>query len=44
MCSELRGGEVDCVEQGGSGGWLGCLPVIGRDGDQRFDAALKVDL
>lgn len=24
-------------------GW-GCLPVIGRDGDQRLDAALKVDL
>lgn len=31
-------------QERGSGSWWGCLPVIGRDGDQRFEAALKVDL
>lgn len=30
-------------EEDQMGGW-GCLPVIRRDGDQRLEAALKVDL
>lgn len=37
-------GRGYCSGQGDSGGWLGLLPVVGGDGDQGLEAALKVDL
>lgn len=44
MNSELGAGkETGQSKEAQVGGW-GCSPVIGRDGDQRLNTALEVDL